>query len=106
MTSAPTETVPATRSCSTGWRRHSCEIGWRLKPLHRMIVLSNTYRQSGRSPIAADAQRIDPENRLLWHFSRRRLTAEEIRDAMLAVSGRLNLKAAGRASWCRSIPSS
>jgi hypothetical protein len=71
------------------------ENGWRLKPLHRMLVLSNAYRQSGRSPIAADAQRIDPENRLLWHFSRRRLTAEEIRDAMLAVSGRLNLKSGG-----------
>ena len=40
-------------------------------------------------------RRIDPENRLLWHFSRRRLTAEEIRDAMLAVSGRLNLKPGG-----------
>jgi hypothetical protein len=69
--------------------------GWRLKPLHRMIVLSSAYRQSGRSPIAADAQRSDPENRLLWHFNRRRLTAEEIRDAMLAASGRLNLKPGG-----------
>jgi hypothetical protein len=70
--------------------------GWRLKPLHRMIVLSQAYRQSGRSPIAADAQRIDPENRLLWRFSRRRLTAEEIRDAMLAVSGRMNPALHGR----------
>jgi len=69
--------------------------GWRLKPLHRMIVLSNTYRQSGQSPIAADAGQSDPENRLLWHFSRRRLSAEEIRDAMIAISGRLNLKAGG-----------
>jgi len=71
------------------------ESGWRLKPLHRMIVLSNAFRQSGRSPFAADAQRSDPENRLLWRFTRRRLTAEEIRDAMLAVSGRLNPKAGG-----------
>ena len=69
--------------------------GWRLKPLHRMIVLSNTYRQSGQSPIAEDARRSDPEDRLLWHFGRRRLSAEEIRDAMFAVSGRLNLKAGG-----------
>jgi hypothetical protein len=69
--------------------------GWRLKPLHRMIVLSHTYRQSSQSPIAEDARRSDPEDRLLWHFSRRRLSAEEIRDAMLAISGRLNLKAGG-----------
>lgn len=69
--------------------------GWRLKPLHRMIVLSHAYRQSGHSPFAAEAHRIDPENRLLWHFNRRRLTAEEIRDTMLAVAGRLNLKSHG-----------
>src|SRR5206468_11123578 len=53
------------------------EGGWRLKPIHRLIVLSNTYRQSGRSPLAAEAGTADPENRLLWHFSRRRLSAEE-----------------------------
>lgn len=69
--------------------------GWRLKPLHRMIVLSATYRQSNRSPNEAVASVSDPENRLLWRFNRRRLSAEEIRDAMLAVSGRLNLKAGG-----------
>ncbi len=71
------------------------EGGWRIKPIHRLIVLSNTYRQSGRSPLAEEAGRVDPENLLLWHFSRRRLSAEEIRDAMLAASGRLNLKAGG-----------
>ena len=71
------------------------ERGWRLKPIHRLIVLSNTYRQSGRSPRAVDYAGADPENRLLWHVSRRRLSAEEIRDAMLAVSGRLNPKAGG-----------
>jgi hypothetical protein len=71
------------------------EDGWRSKPIHRLIVLSHTYRQSCRSPIAAEAERSDPEDRLLWRFRRRRLEAEEVRDAMLAASGRLNLKAGG-----------
>jgi hypothetical protein len=71
------------------------EGGWRAKPLHRLIVLSNTYRQSSRSPHAAEMTQHDPENRLLWHFPRRRLSAEEIRDAMLAVSGRLNFHGRG-----------
>jgi len=71
------------------------EHGWRLKPVHRLLVLSQTYRQSSRSPRAVEAQQIDPENRLLWKFNRRRLSAEEVRDAMLAVSGRLNPKAGG-----------
>lgn len=69
--------------------------GWRLKPLHRLIVLSNTYRQSTRPAETARAAAIDPNNRLLWRFNRRRLEAEEIRDAMLAVAGKLNLKAGG-----------
>jgi hypothetical protein len=70
--------------------------GWRQKPIHRMILLSNAYRQSSDSPVAEAAVQKDPENRLLWRFSRRRLEAEEIRDAMLAVSGKLNPKAGGQ----------
>ncbi|HEY7314226.1 MAG TPA: DUF1549 and DUF1553 domain-containing protein [Gemmataceae bacterium] len=69
--------------------------GRRLKPLHRLIVLSSTYRQASRSPEAALGRSKDPDNRLLWHGPRRRLDAEEVRDAMLAMSGRLNLKACG-----------
>ena len=68
--------------------------GWHWKPLHRAMVLSNTYRQSSRSTHSM-SDRVDPENRLLSHFNRRRLSAEELRDAMLAVSGRLNLKEGG-----------
>jgi mono/diheme cytochrome c family protein len=71
------------------------ENGWHAKPIHRVLVLSSTYRQSSQAPRSADAAQNDPENRLLWHFNRRRLSAEEIRDAMLAVSGRLNLAAGG-----------
>jgi hypothetical protein len=73
------------------------ENGWKLKPLHRLILLSNSYQQSSRPhDAAARARQIDPENRLLWSFNRRRLSAEEIRDSMLAVAGRLNLKSGGR----------
>jgi hypothetical protein len=71
------------------------ENGWHLKQLHRMILLSSAYRQSSRSSKTEEAMKIDPDNRLLWHFSRRRLSAEEIRDAMLAASGKINLELAG-----------
>jgi hypothetical protein len=67
----------------------------RLKPLQRLIVLSSTYRQASRSPEARAGRQKDPDNRLLWQFPRRRLSAEELRDAMLAASGKLNLKAGG-----------
>jgi len=69
---------------------------WRFKPMHRLIVLSNTYRQSSLPHDQSAVSAVDPDNRLLSHFSRRRLSGEEIRDAMLAVSGRLNSKTHGR----------
>jgi hypothetical protein len=69
--------------------------GWKLKALHRLIVLSSAYQQSSRSSAAEASGKVDPENRLLWHFSQRRLSAEEIRDAMLAASGALNPKIGG-----------
>ncbi len=62
--------------------------GWSLKAIHRLIVTSATYRQSSRK-LEAEAQ-ADPDNRLLWRHTRRRLDGEAIRDALLAVSGRLN----------------
>ncbi|HWA11379.1 MAG TPA: PSD1 and planctomycete cytochrome C domain-containing protein [Opitutaceae bacterium] len=71
------------------------EHGWSLKAVHREILLSSTYRQSSQTPQADAATTVDPENRLLWHVPRRRLSAEEIRDAMLAVSGELNPKIGG-----------
>ena len=67
--------------------------GWRLKRLHRLIMTSTAYRQaSQRRP---ELQRVDPDNRLLGRMSVRRLEAEIIRDAMLAVSGAINDKAFG-----------
>jgi hypothetical protein len=68
--------------------------GWRLKPIHRLMVTSATYRQSSRFADAKQAAD-DPENTLLWKMNRRRLEAEALRDAMLAVSGELNPKMGG-----------
>ncbi|MBM3735924.1 MAG: DUF1553 domain-containing protein [Acidobacteria bacterium] len=69
--------------------------GWSVKKLVRRIVLSRTYGQSGA--VNALAAREDPENRMLWRMSRRRLEAETIRDSMLAVSGMLDSRAGGPA---------
>ncbi len=68
--------------------------GFSVKHVHRLILNSSAYRQSSSAANAA-AQEKDPENQLLWRFNRRRLDAEEIRDAMLAVSGKLNPKQGG-----------
>lgn len=62
--------------------------GWSLKQLHRTIVLSATYRQA--AGFNAQAAEIDAGNRLLWRKSPLRLEAEELRDAVLEVSGQLN----------------
>ncbi|QEH38431.1 Planctomycete cytochrome C [Aquisphaera giovannonii] len=62
--------------------------GWRLKPIHRLIVTSAAYRRSGRAD--AKALAIDAGNRLLWRMPPRRLEAEPLRDAILACSGRLD----------------
>ncbi len=62
--------------------------GWDLRRLHRQIVTSATYRQA--SAARADGMAADPSNTLLWRWSPRRLEAEAIRDAVLAVSGALD----------------
>ncbi|MBI5761080.1 MAG: PSD1 domain-containing protein [Planctomycetales bacterium] len=69
------------------------EEGWSLRKLVRSIVLTETWCQSGQA--AAEAITKDPDNRLLHHFPLRRLEAEAIRDAVLAVSGRLDTKLFG-----------
>ncbi len=67
--------------------------GWKIKRLHKLIVTSTAYRQS--SARTAPVQKIDPENRLLGRMSVRRLEAEAMRDAVLAVSGKLSVKQFG-----------
>ena len=64
-----------------------------FRALHRLIVISSTYRQASRGNAANS--RIDDDNRFLWRMSRRRLEAEELRDAVLAVSGRMNPQMGG-----------
>ena len=83
--------------------------GWSIKKLHRLILQSNTYRQSSnaeRGTRNADRSSVprsefraprldDPDNRLLWRYPYRRLEVEAIRDSILAVSGRLNREMGG-----------
>lgn len=74
--------------------------GWSIKWLQKQILLSAVFRQSsartgGQDPEAVDPELVDPAGRLLWRFPVRRLSAEQIRDAMLATSGELDLKAGG-----------
>ena len=69
------------------------EGGWKLKPLHRLIVSSQTYRQSSRDRAAAS--RIDGASRFLWRFPPRRLSAEEVRDTILSAAGMLDSSMGG-----------
>ena len=71
------------------------ENGWSLKKLHRLIINSAAYQESASSPIAEAARLKDPENKLLWHANNHRLEAEQIRDAVLDVTGELDLTAGG-----------
>ncbi len=65
------------------------ENGWSIKKLNRLILTSATYLQSATNPISAQAKLADPENRLLWHMPTHRLDAEQIRDAVLTVTGEI-----------------
>ena len=69
------------------------QSGWSLKELHRLILTSQTWKQSSRHSSSGD--RVDPDNRLLSRQNTRRLEAEVLRDALLAVTGKLNRKPFG-----------
>jgi hypothetical protein len=74
--------------------------GQSLKRLHRRIMLSETYQQRASGPAdpaaLAKAEKLDPENRLLWRMNARRLSFEEMRDAMFAATGELNRQVGGK----------
>ena len=79
-------------------RQGASEKPWTLKRLHKLMVMSKTYRQVSDMPVSAEAKAADPENALLGRMTRRRLDAEAIRDALLTASGELN-----RATYGRSV---
>src|SRR5262249_22559392 len=68
--------------------------GWSIKKLHRLIMLSRVYQQ--RADDRTESSKLDPDNRLLWKFPRRRLDFEQMRDSLLYVSGRLDLTLGGQ----------
>ena len=69
------------------------EQGWSIKEFHKTLMLSKTYQMSSSGNEKALLE--DPTNNLLWRFEMRRLTAEEVRDSIINVSGKLNLKMGG-----------
>jgi hypothetical protein len=75
--------------------------GWSLKKLHRLIVTSATYRQSSTLPKKDSLRgaKLDAENHLLWRQNLRRLSAEELRDSLLAIGGSLHERDGGPAVW-------
>ncbi len=94
-----TRSDPPTHPALLDWlAREFIASGWRLKAMHRHIVLSNAYQQSPipDAALVSKGEAADPDNRLLWRFPRRRLDVEVMRDSMLAVSGRLEPTMRGR----------
>jgi hypothetical protein len=72
------------------------DSGWSMKHLHRLIVLSKTYRlSSGDQDAASKNLEVDPDNHLLWRANVRRLESEVVRDSVLAVSGKLDRQSGG-----------
>ncbi len=86
--------------------RYFMESGWSIKDLHRIIVLSSTYRMQSSHPddlnVSSDLSDpsrpsiIDPENRLHWKFNRQRLDAEQLRDSIVGIAGKLDESIGGK----------
>ena len=71
------------------------ESNWDIQAVQREIVLSETYQQSSVNSLADQASEIDPENRLLWHHTVRRVDSEQYRDTLLVAMGSLNYEFGG-----------
>ncbi|MCH8217511.1 MAG: DUF1553 domain-containing protein, partial [Planctomycetes bacterium] len=74
--------------------REMIDHGWSMKYMHRLIIGSQTYQQASRP--TPEGLKADSQSRLLWRYPPRRLEAEAIRDSILSVSGRLNLRMRGK----------
>lgn len=86
--------IPPTHSELLDWLAHEfMDAGWSIKHLQRLILTSQTFRQSSQP--REDAMAVDAGSRYLWRFPPRRLEAEAIRDSILAVSGALDLTIGG-----------
>jgi hypothetical protein len=78
------------------------EGGWSIKKMHRSMLLSATYQQS--TTATPDAQKMDADNRLFSRMNRQRLEAEAVRDSLLAVAGKIDLKLGGPATADFNLP--
>lgn len=76
--------------------RRFMQSGWSLKELHRIILNSSAYQMASLHPDSSKTEQLDPANRLLWKFPIHRLDAEQLRDSVLAVSGRLDCHLTGK----------
>ncbi|MEO8049489.1 MAG: DUF1549 and DUF1553 domain-containing protein, partial [Acidobacteriota bacterium] len=74
--------------------RYFMKSGWSIKEMHRLIMLSSSYQMSSRT--TEDVLKADADNRSWSRFNRRRLTADELRDSLLALDGSLDLTVGGR----------
>ena len=71
------------------------ETNWSMKRLHRLLVTSNTYRLASSTPPDSSDAKLDPENVYLWRMNARRMSGENVRDSVLAVSGKLDTRMGG-----------
>jgi hypothetical protein len=96
------ETKPVTATAKLPKTNAQSSAPWGWKRMHRLMVLSNTYRQASQHNEQAAAKDLD--NRLLWRMNPRRLEAEALRDSMLVVSGKLNKQMYGPGIYPRIDP--
>lgn len=87
---------PPTHPELLDWLAHEfVRGGWKIKRMHKLILMSMTWKQSSLHPQFAESHKHDSGNRLWWRAERRRLDAEALRDSMLATTGELDLQSGG-----------